>query len=161
MIISENFNQKDWTAAICAAFICGHLREISPVFPADFRRYSHWLPLIRQIISKLIFPSAAICAAFICGHLREIFPVFPADFRRYSRWLPLIKQIISKLIFTSAVICAALICGHLREIFPVFPSMVNGYLVNGQWWMVNGENSVILLFLKHNANPTSTLSVFS
>ena len=75
------------------------------------------------------------------GHLREIFPVFPADDRRYSRWLPLIKQIISKLIFTSVVICG--------KSFLFFPSMVNG------------ESSVILLFLKHNANPTSTLSVIN
>ena len=66
----------------------GHLREIFPIFPADFRRYSRWLPLIRQIISKLNFPSAAICAAFICGHLREIFPVFPVNGEwRFCEWI--------------------------------------------------------------------------
>ena len=31
----------------------------------------------------------------------------------------------------------------------------------GELSMVNGENSIILLFLKQNANSTSTLSVFS
>ena len=57
----------------------GHLREIFPVFPADLRRYSRWLPLIRQIISMLIFTSAVICAALICGNLRAIFPVFSVN----------------------------------------------------------------------------------
>ena len=58
-----------------------------------------------------------------------------------------------------AMVNGDLVNGHLREIFPVFP--VNGEWILGEWAMVNGENSVILLFLKHNANPTSTLSVFS
>jgi hypothetical protein len=31
----------------------------------------------------------------------------------------------------------------------------------GELSMVNGENSIILLFLKHNANSNSTLSVIS
>ena len=39
--------------------------------------------------------------------------------------------------------------------------MVNGEWLFSEWSMVNGENSNILLFLNQNANPMSTLSVFS
>ena len=50
----------EW-AIVNGDLVNGHLREIFPIFPADFRRYSRWLPLIKQIISKLIFNSAVIC----------------------------------------------------------------------------------------------------
>ena len=38
-------------------------------------------------------------------------------------------------------------------------TILNGDFVNG--YLVNGESSVILLFLKQNAKSTSTLSVIS
>ena len=82
--------------------------------------------------------------------------------RRFSQILPLIAADKTNYFKANSHFCGHLRCIHLRssaENLSCFP--VNGEWIVGEWAMVNGESSVILLLLNYYASSSSTLSVIS